>query len=62
MLTPVKLFFQLHYVEVGPKKLELSYFSHSYAIFSLQLCYFFIFPRSYATPKEKNSVTGGEKC
>ena len=53
MLTPVKLFFQLHYVEVGPKKLELSYFSHSYAIFSLQLCYFFIFPRSYATPKEK---------
>ena len=36
-LPPVKLFLQQCYFELGPKKLKLSYFSHSYAIFSPQL-------------------------
>ena len=36
-LPPVKLFSQQCYFELGPKKLELSYFSHSNAIFSPQL-------------------------
>ena len=36
-LPPVKLFSQQCYFELGPKKLELSYFSHSNAIFPPQL-------------------------
>ena len=36
LFSPVKLFSQQRYFELGPKKLELSYFSHSYAIFSPQ--------------------------
>ena len=48
-LPPVKLFSQQCYFELGPEKLELSYFPHSYAIFSPQLRYFI----------EENSVTGG---
>ena len=46
-LPPVKLFSQQRYSELGPKKLELSYFSPSYAIFSPQLCYFLLFSPSY---------------
>ena len=38
--TPVKLFSQQHYFELGPENLELSYFPLSYAIFSPLLRYF----------------------
>ena len=55
MLPPVKLFSQQRYSELGPKKLELSYFSSSYAIFppsyaifSPQLSYSSNFRPSYA--------------
>ena len=67
MLPPVTLFLQLPYFELGPKKLELSYFSHSYAIFPPSYAIFFFFPPvtlfSSVTggKKDKNSVTGGKK-
>ena len=38
------LFSQLHYFELGPKKLELSYFPPSYAIFPPSYAIFFFFP------------------
>ena len=38
-LPPVKLFSQQCYFELGPKKLQLSYFSPSNAIFFPQLHY-----------------------
>ena len=47
ILPPVKLFLQQHYFELGPKKLELSYFSHSYASFSPRYAIFVFFPPSY---------------
>ena len=46
-LPPVKLFSQQCYFELGPKKLELSYFSHSNAIFPPPVTL-------------ENSVTGGK--
>ena len=42
-LPPVKLFSQQLYFELVPKDLQLSYFSHSYAIFSPQLRHFLLF-------------------
>ena len=69
-LPPVKLFSQQHYSELGPKKLEFSYFSPSYAIFSPQLCYFLLFPPSYTIllppvmlfliARSQNSICAGE--
>ena len=47
-LPPVKLFSQQRYFELGPKKLELSYFSHSCAIFSHSYAVFVYFPPSKA--------------
>ena len=59
MLPPFKLFSQQRYFELGPKKLELSYFFHGYAIFSPSYTIFFFFPPA----TQENSVTGdlGEK-
>ena len=57
MLPPVKLFSQQRYFEFGPKKLELSYFSHSYTIFPLSYAIFVFFPPVTL----ENSVTGGKK-
>ena len=43
-LPPVTLFLQLCYFELGPKKFELSYFPHSYAIFPPSYAIFLFFP------------------
>ena len=72
-LTPVKLFSQQCYSELGPKKLELSYFSPSYAIFPPSYAIFFFFPPVtlfcypqlyyfflFLPVKLKDSVTGGK--
>ena len=62
-LPPVKLFSQQRYFEKGPKKLELSYFSHSYTIFppsnSRKQCNWGEKEENSAT-RGKNSVTGGK--
>ena len=60
-----RLFSQQRYFELGPEKLELSYFPNSYAIFSPQLRYFsppVALFSSFSPPVTlENSVTGGKK-
>ena len=57
MLPPVALFSQLHYFELGPKNLEISYFPLSYAIFPPSYPIFFFSPPIMLF----SSVTGGKK-